>query len=422
MTKSICITGMGIISSIGDDVSTFSTSLKMGKSGIKKFAKIVEPKLSINIGAQINEFVFLEKLEKYTYLPGTIFQKAKRLGQRAPFTIQVSILSALQAWNMAGLFNSNIDPDRIGLILAGQNTTQNYQYSLIPKFRENPQYLSPRYGLEFLESNQIGILSDLLNIKGEGIVVSGASATGNVGIIKGYQAIHSGLVDICVVVGAVADLSPMDIQGFYNMGAMGGRMFANQPEKACRPFDSQHEGFIYGQAGACIILESSSSISKRDTSALAELLGGVIRLDGNSSSDPNINGEMNVMLSAINKSGVSISDIEYVNTHGSSSPLGDRTEAEAIMQVFGAHVSNVWLNSTKSMTGHCLYSAAIVEAIATIIQMRENFLHPNLNLYEPIVNGLKYCGLESVCKKINTAMSNSFGFGGINTSIVLASA
>jgi malonyl-ACP decarboxylase len=420
MNKTVGITGIGILSSIGGDIPSFSLSLRNGKSGINRRTSKKEPKLSVDIAAEIQNFSFLEKLSQFPNVPVEKLLTAKRLGQRAPFAIRTSIISAIEAWHNAQLFDSKISSERMGLIVAGQNTTQNYQYDLIPKFRENPEYLSPRYALEFLETNQVGILSELFEIKGEGFVVGGASATGNVGIIKGYQSVLSGLVDVCMVVGIVADLSPMDIQGFINIGAMGGKKYANQPDKACRPFDTQHEGFIYGQAGACVILESESSASNRGVPFQAEITGGSINLDSNSSANPNVKGEEKAMISALFQSGLSPSDVGYINTHGSSSPLGDKTEAEAIYNVFGkSHASDLWINATKGLTGHCLYSAGVVEIIATVMQMREGFIHPNKNLEEPIHKGLRFCGTDAIAHQINIAMSNSFGFGGINTSIVL---
>ena len=413
------ITGMGIVSSIGEDVSAFCNSLRTGRSGIKQVATKRTPQPSVEIAAVIENFSFLELLNRFKNVTDEKIDHARRLGQRAPFAIRTAIISAIEAWDSARLFSSRPSGERIGLIVAGQNSTQNYQYDLIPKFKENPEYLSPRYALEFLETNQVGVLSELFDIKGEGFVVGGASATGNVGIIKGYQLILSGLVDVCLVVGVVADLSPMDIQGFINIGAMGGKKYSTRPDQACRPFDLQHEGFIYGQASACVILESESSALKRAVPFQAEIKGCSLNLDGNSSADPNVNGEKRAMELALERSVVSVSEIDYLNTHGSSSPLGDKTEAEAIYSAFGNRSSDVWLNATKGLTGHCLYSAGIVEVVATILQMQENFLHPNKNLENQIREDLRFCGADAIHHEIRLAMSNSFGFGGINTSIVL---
>lgn len=416
-TNKVGITGMGIVSSIGSDLSSFCDSLKNGKSGIRQTTNAREPKVSVDIAAEIQDFTFSESLDRFINMPDEKRQHARKLGQRAPFVIQTSIISALEAWQNAGMFDKVALPERTGLIVAGQNSTQNYQYDLIPKFRENPEYLSPRYALEFLETNQVGVLSELFGIQGEGFVVGGASATGNVGVIKGYRQVLSGFADVCVVVGTLADLSPMDIQGFINIGAMGGKKFGDQPSKACRPFDTQHEGFIYGQASACVILESETSAAKRGVPFLAEVKGGAMNLDSNSSANPNVTGEAKAMKSALEQAGLSAADLDYINTHGSSSSLGDITEAEAISQVLGKR--EAWLNATKGLTGHCLYSAGMVELIATVLQMQGGFLHPNLNLEQPVRNDLKFCGAEAIDHQINVAISNSFGFGGINTSVVL---
>jgi malonyl-ACP decarboxylase len=419
INDTIGITGMGIVSSIGDDIISFCNSLKQGKSGITRVSLSSTPELSVNIAAKIQNFSFSESLKKLQNIPEEQFFKARKLGQRAPFVIQTSIISALQAWEQAGLFDNTISSNRLGLVIAGQNSTQNYQYELISKFGKNPEYLSPRYALEFLETNQIGVLSELFGIQGEGIVVGGASATGNVGLVKGYQLIKSGIVDACLVVGVVTDLSPMDIQGFINVGAMGGKLYGDRPAEACRPFDTKHEGFIYGQASGSIVLESAGSAKKRETEFQTEMAGGVVTLDGNSSSNPNKNGELNAMSYALEKAGLAVTDINYINTHGSSSPLGDKTEAEAIGDLLGDHRPNVWINATKSLTGHCLYSAGMVEAIATAIQLKEGFIHPNKNLEELIDKTLKFCSDKAEQFQPMAALSNSFGFGGINTSIIL---
>ena len=410
---------MGIVSSIGDDIKSFGSSLQRGISGITKVMYAKDPKLSVNIASLIQDFSFIKNLERLQNIPEEKLLQARRLGQRAPFVIQTSIISALQAWEQAGLFKKAPLPEKIGLIVAGQNSTQNYQYNLISQFKENPEYLSPRYALEFLETNQVGVLSELFDIQGEGMVIGGASATGNVGLIKGHQLVRSGIVDICLVVSVVTELSPMDMQGFINIGAMGGKLLADQPEEACRPFDKKHEGFIYGQASATMVIESEASAADRNQEILAEISGGAINLDANSSANPNRKGEYRAMKTALERAGIEVSEIDYINSHGSSSPLGDTTEAEAILQLLGSHASDVWINATKGLTGHCLYSAGMVEAIATIIQMKESFIHPNKNLYEPINAALRFCGKSSASHQIKAAISNSFGFGGINTSVVI---
>lgn len=417
MRDIVGVTGMGIISSIGDNIHSFTESLRSGTCGIRQYE--TNENEAVNLAAKIDKFNFLDQLKKNDKIPQDKLEKARRIGRRAPIAIQHSIISALEAWSNANLFNKPIDPERIGIIVGAQNSIGNYQYGLQSKFKRDPEYLSPRYALEFLETNQIGILSELFGIQGEGLTVGGASATGNVVLIKGYQAIVSQNIDACLLLGVSADLSPMDIQGFVNIGAMGGKTFNSQPQKACRPFDKQHEGFIYGQASAAIILENENCAKERGSLLLAEMKGGAINLDSNSSANPNLSGEIKAMNNALKISGCSTSEINYINTHGSSSSLGDCTEAEAILNIFANRKDDLYINATKGLTGHCLYSAGMVEAISTIVQMKNNFIHPNINLEKPIEKELGFCGNLSIEKQINVALSNSFGFGGINSSIVL---
>lgn len=328
-------------------------------------------------------------------------------------------IRGFRSYVQAQLFQTPIVRDKIGLIVAGSNLTNCVQASFFPKFQQDPEYLSPMYALLFMDTDHIGTISEIFNIAGEGFTVGGASASGNIGIIKGFQMIQLGIVDACIVVGALADLTNMELQGFYNIGAMGGKTFHDKPEKACRPFDRDHEGFIYGQASGCLILESFESAQKRNIPLLAEMLGGSIILDSNRLSDPNENGEIKAMESALKQAGITVQDVDYINTHGTSSPLGDATELSAIKKVFKEETARVWVNATKGITGHCLFSAGVVEAIASVIQMRVGFIHPNINLENPIESDFRFAGNTSTTAQIKTAISNSFGFGGINTCIVL---
>jgi malonyl-ACP decarboxylase len=419
MHQQVLVTGMGIISAIGQNIKEYGQSLYAGHHGITKLKDTFDPPISVKIGAQIRDFSLNTKLEEYAFLGKELIQNAQQYTRRSPYVIQTSVISALEAWGNAQLHDKAIYPERLGIVVAGHNLTQHYQYDHYPKFRQNPEYLSPWYPLHSMDTDQIGTLSELFKIQGEGFTVGGASASGNVAIIKGYQLIQLGIVDACMVVGTLADLSPMALQGFYNIGALGGKRFADQPEKACRPFDKDHEGFIYGQASACLILESTNSADQRGVKGVAKLLGGALVLEGNRLANPNEMSEIRAMKSALDKAHVKIDEVDYLNAHGTSSPLGDQTEIKAIRQVFQDRLSDVWINSTKGLTGHCLYSAGIVEAIATIIQMQQGFIHPNLNLDNPIETRCRFSDSTSVSTQIKTAMSNAFGLGGINSSIIL---
>lgn len=410
---------MGIVSSIGHDIAAFARSLAEGRSGVKRISRETSPALAVDIGAEIEDFDSATALARSPDLPGDLLQSATRVARRSPFAIQASVAGALQAWTQARLHASPVAPERLGLVIAGHNTTQSLQYALQPGFRRDPEYLSPRYALQHMDSDQLGVLSEILGIRGEGFVVGGASASGNIGAIHGARLIAGGLVDACLVVGVVADLSPMEVQAFHAIGALGGKAFRDQPAQACRPFDARHEGFLPGQAAACLVLESGASAERRGVPRLARWLGGAIALHASATSEPDAGGEVRAMREALRQSGLGPGDIDYVNTHGTSSPLGDRAEIEAIAQVFGEHFPRVWLNATKGLTGHCLHSAGVVEIVATVIQMQQGFLHANLNLEEPINAKARFCGTTAVPHAPRNVLSNSFGFGGINTCVAL---
>ena len=361
----VVVTGMGIVSALGQGVSAFKQALLTGDSCFTRSSRF--PTLSFPVVAsELNGFVFEKALTAFSTLPENLMIAAHKAGRRAPLTIQTSLVAALEAWQNAQLHQRMIEKTRIGLVVAGQNTTQAYQHALHTAFRQDSTYLLPSYALRFMDTDQVGTLSEVLSIQGEGFNVGGASASGNAGIIQGYRLIQQGLVDICLVMGVLADLSPLEIQGFNNIGALGGRRFQDNPSEASRPFDRDREGFILGQASGGLILESAVFAEQSGISSLGEIIGTAMVLDGNRSADPNILGETRAMQQALTSARMMPKDISYLNTDGSSSVLGDEAEIKAIGSVFGEAVYDIWLNSTKSILGHCLWSAGVVEAIATI--------------------------------------------------------
>ncbi len=415
----ICITGMGLITAAGIGVSDFTNALKAGRSGISKVI-YEDPQIDITIGALLGEkFKANAILEKYLTQDKELLGKATRLATKATLSEQASIVAATEAWCDAELNKNTVDKGNISVVIGGSNLTKQVSYNLYNDFYEEPLYLSPTYAMGFMDTNQVGIISELLGIFGEGFTIGGASASGNIAIIKAMQLLQLGISDVCIVIGALADLTPMEIQGFMNVGALAGKIFAHDPEKACRPFDIRHEGFVYGQGCGCIILETEKSAISRGKQPIANLLGGGIVLDGNRLTNPSKQGEIQAMKKTIKSAGIKQDDIGYINTHGSSSTLGDLIELQSIKEVFGSHLSHIWLNSTKSITGHCLYSAGVIEAIATVLQMNGNFLHTNLNLELPVIPDMPLLSKRLDNAKINVSLSNSFGFSGINTCIAI---
>lgn len=417
-SQAVAIMGMGVICSLGEGTDALRLYLTEGKSNFIRlnYSLLTFPVVS----ATITDFVFNKALERFTSLNNPTLEQIDKASRRSRLDVAMAVICALEAWQQASLNDATINPEHVGIVVAAQNSTTNYQYNLYPKFIKNPNYLSPNYALQFMDSDTIGVLSEIFSIQGEGFTVGGASATGNIAILRAFELINHRSVDACLVIGSLANLSPMELQGFHNIGALGGKTFADEPNKACRPFDKQHDGFIYGQAACCLILESLSSALRRQVPILAYLLGGACLLDGNHLTNPNLDGEIRVMKKAVKNAGIAVSDIDYINTHGTSAPLGDEIEIAAIESFLGAHRSQVLLNSTKSIVGHCLWSAGIIEAIATVLQLQTGFVHPTLNLVNPINNRCHIVRGRCEHASPTIGLSNSFGFSGINTSIVIA--
>lgn len=418
--EKVCVSGMGIFSSFGYGIDIFTEALKSADTKIDYWKTEEGREPPLKLGARISPYDFKEEIKKLCLKDSELEQNSNKIIRRSNLTIETMVLAALEAWNMAELSQKPIEDINKGVIVAGNNTVQNYNYEMMKNYGNQLEYVTPSYALQFMDTNSVGVLSEIFSIRNEGFTVGGASASGNVAIIKGIQMIQSGLADICMVAGGAIDLSPLEWAAFRNLNALGGKTDFKDPKLACRPFDRLHEGFILGQAGACIILESEKSIISRGANKLAELRGGALLLDGNRLSNPSLLGEIGVMKKVLNMADLTPADIDYVNAHGTSTPLGDETELSAIEEVFGDSLSANFINSTKGITGHCFYTAGIVEAIAAMIQMREGFVHANRNLEEPVGLSKYLVKKIGVKKEINHAMSNSFGFGGINTSIVIS--
>jgi len=414
----IAITGMGILSPFGCGVDVFSTALQKGETAID-FISPSDSESPIKIAANLHNFNYKNAISLINNVSEHHLKTALRIGHRAPIGIQTSITAAIEAWYQARLQDDFHDPARIGIIAAGNNTTTTLSYMHFQNYLQHPEYISPSYALHFLDTNQIGYLSELFTIHGEGYCVGGASASGNVAIIQAARLIQLGVIDVCLVVGIMAQLSPLELQALRNIDALGGIAFEQEPQKACRPFDMQHEGFIPGEASACLILEKMASAKERKVPIYGKYLGGAMYLDANRTPDPNREGEARAIERTLKEANLSLTEIDYINTHGTSSKKGDEEELAALHLVFKECLSKIWLNSTKGFTGHCLWSAGIVEAIATIIQINNNFVHANCNLDEPIDKNCRFAGKKLSNIKINNALSNSFAFGGINTCIAL---
>jgi malonyl-ACP decarboxylase len=415
------VTGVGAVTAFGCGVPALARALREGTSGVRRTERFEREGVAVRVAAELPAFELEAALAAQGVgLPPSLLERAQRATRRAPLGTRAATLAALEGWRDARLTERAVPPGRLAIVVAGHNLNQGYQLAMWRAFAEEPAYLSPTYALHFMDWDLVGTLSEIFEIRGEGMTVGGASASGNLALIQGRRLVLSGAADACLVIGALADLSPVEVQAFRQLGALGGMVHEDSPARACRPFDRGHDGFVYGQGCGCVILESEASAEARGAVALAHIRGGAIVLDGNRQPDPNPRGQARAMRMAIEEAGVEPAAVQYLNAHGTGSPAGDASELEAIHEAFGPAATSLWINATKAITGHTLWAAGVIEAIATIVQLRDGFLHPSLNLEEPIDPHLRLVGPRGERADIDLAVSNGFGFGGLNTAIVLS--
>lgn len=409
----VAVTGLGVITPIGIGQTQFASGLKKGTTNFS-IMELEQSGTRFNYPIARTDNFNLSELVANLNINEDIIEKVKRL-RNISTGASFGIYSALEAWTDAGLSNADIDLSRVAIVSGGTNTQQATLKAMHDRYSEKVQFMNPLYGLNFFDTDLIGILSELLGIKGEGHVIGAASASGNMAIIQGSRLLKSKEYDLVMVVAPLMELSVFEFQGFTAMGAMASLKEGLNPSEICRPFDQAHCGFVSGQSSGCLILESEENASKRSKEIYGLVCGYGLSMDANRNPNPSKEGEKKAMLAAMANAKVSCSEIHYINTHGTASGIGDETEVEAIVE---AGLEGIKANSTKSIIGHGLSAAGVVEAIACLLQLKNGFLHKSNNLIDPISNKIDWVKDAEYPKVLNCVLSNNFGFGGINTSII----
>ena len=405
---------MGVVSSIGCSTAEFASSLREGRSGVVDLTKSGRGSSNVRIGAVMPDFNWREQIQKLA-MPAWQARASKVLNNTTAST-RWSACAALQACAQAGLF-SETDLAETALIVAGSNLSQEYVAQNAAKFASPEVRFNPRYALSFFDTNQLGCISEILGLKSTGWTVGAASASGNAALFQAWHGIRSGLWRRCLVVGAGCEFSALELEAFALIGAAYTGA-SEHPAKCCRPFDRNHKGFVWGEGSAALLLENAEAVQERGAKSLGELAGASLQLDGHHTPDPTVEGEARAMTAALAAAGISPAQVALVNAHGTASPLGDKTEAAALRQVFGAGQTGPLINSTKALTGHCMSASGMLEAAACLIQLNEGFIHPNINLEQPIDPELHFASATAEAFVGDCAVSNGFGFGGINSSLV----
>ena len=406
----LIVSGIGVTTSIGQGKDAFIAALLEGR---QRFGVLARPgrQLPVQHGqaADSAPAAFIGAEIGDLEMPASV---PKSLLRTASFSGHVALATLHEAWHDAAL--DQVDPQRIGLVIGGSNFQQRELVQTHNAYRDRETFLRPTYGMGFMDSDLCGLCTEIFAIRGFAYTIGGASASGQVAVIEAIEAVRSGRVDVCIAMGALMDISYWECQGFRSLGAMGSDRYAKDPASACRPFDRDRDGFIYGESCGVVVVERARSAERPGAQRYAQLAGWAMAMDGNRNPNPSQDGEMQAIRGALARAGLSAADIDYVNPHGTGSTIGDITELAALRECGLAHVR---LNATKSVIGHGLSAAGAVELIAVLLQMREGSLHPSRNLDNPIEPDFDWVRGASTPHAIGNALNLSMGFGGVNTAI-----
>lgn len=411
--RRVVVTGIGAITPIGNSIADYTTGLKNGVSGVGPITRFDADLFKVRFAAEIKNFTAEDFIHR---------REVRRMD---PFT-HYAIASSHEAMEMAGFDLEKIDLDRAGVIwgsgIGGFETIEKDIEAAALNTGE-PKY-SPFLIPKLIADIAAGHLSIKYGFRGINYATVSACASSTHAIANSFDYIRMGRADIMICGGSEAAITKAGIGGFASMRAMSTRN--DDPATASRPFDKDRDGFVLGEGAGSLILEEYEHAVDRGANIIAEVAGVGMTADAYHMTAPHPEGlgAKNVMNLALKDAGMNPEDIDYVNVHGTSTPLGDIAESKAIRGVFGDHAYDLNISSTKSMTGHLLGAAGAVEAIACIIALKESFVPPTINHFtdDPdLDNKLNFTFNTAQDRKIKAALSNTFGFGGHNASVIIKS-
>lgn len=406
--RRVVITGTGVISPVGLDTESFWAALTAGQSGIGMLENIDLDGQEVTIGAQIKGFDPLIYMDR---------KEARRMDRYTQF----ALAAADQAVKMSGLDLTTIDPYRVGTIVGsgvgGFETIENEYAKLY--VGGGPARISPLFIPMMIANMAAGKISMVYGAKGSNFCVTTACASGTHAIGEAFRAIKYGHLDACIAGGAEAPITRISLAGFNNMTAL---TRETDPRKASIPFDARRSGFVIGEGSAIVMLESLETALARGATIIAELAGYGSTADAYhiTSPDPEGEGAAMAMKLAMEEAGIVPTDVDYINAHGTSTPLNDKFETLAIKKALGDSAYTVAISSTKSMTGHLLGAAGAVEAIVSALAVRDDILPPTIGYEQPDPDcDLDYVPNQARRTAARYALSNSLGFGGHNGTLCL---
>lgn len=409
--KRVVVTGLGALTPIGNTLSEYWDALLSGKSGAAPIKQFDASLFKTHFACEIKNFNIEDFMDR---------KEARKLDQFA----QYAMVSSTEAMADSGLMESNPNLDRIGVIwgsgIGGLKTFQDECENFFAG-DGNPRF-NPFFIPKMIADIAAGHISIKFGLRGPNYVTVSACASATNAIIDAFNYIRLGKADAFVTGGSEAAVNQVGVGGFNALKALSTRN--DSPETASRPFDLDRDGFVLGEGSGALILEEYEHAIKRGAKIYAEVIGGGMSGDAYHMTAPHPEGlgAKNTMIAALDDANIDPSAIDYVNVHGTSTPLGDVAEVKAIQQVFGEHAYNLNISSTKSMTGHLLGAAGAIEAIACIMAVKHDIVPPTINHFtdDPeLDNRLNFTFNKAQKRVVNVALSNTFGFGGHNTSVIV---
>lgn len=405
------VTGLGALTPIGNTVEQYWSSLEKGVSGAAPITKFDPAKFKTKFACELKGFNVEDFIDR---------KEARKMD---PFT-QYAVVCAEQAVKDAGISKDNIDVDRVGVIWgAGIGGLKTFHDELMgfaagdgtPRF--NPFFI-PKMIIDI----SAGYISMRHGFRGPNFSTVSACASSSNAIVDSFNYIRLGIADIIVTGGSEAAIVESGMGGFNALKALSERN--DSPETASRPFDKDRDGFVMGEGAGSLVLEEYEHAKARGAKIYAEVIGGGLSADAYHLTAPHPEGlgAKNVMLNALRDAKIKPEDVDYINVHGTSTPLGDIGEIKAIQHVFGEHAYNLNISSTKSMTGHLLGAAGAIEAIASIMALQKGIIPPTINHFtddESFDPRLNLTFNKAQKRDVKIAISNTFGFGGHNCSVIL---
>jgi 3-oxoacyl-[acyl-carrier-protein] synthase II len=403
--KRVVVTGLGTLTPIGNNVSQFWDSLLQGVSGAGLITHFDSSNLRCHIAAEVKGY------------EGTDHFDRKELRTLDLFA-QYGLVAVDEALRDAGLDCEKVNLDRVGVVFgSGMGGCETFQNELL-SYCEG--HYVPRFSPFFVTKTIGDICAGQISIKygfrGPNYCTTAACASSAMAIADSLMMLQLGKADIMVTGGSEAAIIPIGIGGFASMKALSLRN--DDPATASRPFDKDRDGFVLGEGSGALILEELEHAKARGAKIYAEITGCGLTADAYhiAASHPEGEGAMMAMRQAIADSGMQLTDVDHINTHGTSTPIGDVSEPRAVVRLFGDHANRITLNSTKSMTGHLMGAAGAVEAIATVLSVKNNIVPPTINHFtdDPDIPQLDFSFNKPTPRRVDFALSNAFGFGGHN--------